>query len=162
MKRRYGTGGKADVFLAEFRQSRREQKKTIQELGRCIRYLTVLVYPGFDEVRQERLERGHFLDAILDSRIREGAFFSAQPKILDEAIEAVLNIEAFTKMEGGRRKTRYTRSEVQEKSKSHDPANDRHEKAFDELVEQAEKRIQQMITKKNSAAPQTHNWDDQK
>ena len=159
MKRRYGTGGKADVFLAELRQRRRGPKETIQELGQCIRDLTALAYPGFDEAGQDRLARGHFLDAILDSRIREG-LFRAQPKTLDEAIEAALNIEAFIKMEGGRRETRstgYTRSAVPEKSKSNNPAYDRLEKAVDELIGQAEKRIQQMLTKKNPAPPQTQN-----
>ena len=48
------------------------------------------------------------MDAIQDPRIREG-LFRAQPTTLDEAIEAVLNVEAFVNMESGRRQeARYT------------------------------------------------------
>ena len=59
-KRRYGPGGKADVFLAELRQRRRGPKETIQELGQTIRDLTALVYPDFDEDGQIDLQEGIF------------------------------------------------------------------------------------------------------
>ena len=162
MKRRYGAGGKADVFLAELRQRRRGPKETLHELGQSIRDITALAYPGFDEDGQDRLARGHFLDAILDPRIREG-LFRAQPRTLDEAIEAALNIEAFITMEGGRRETRstgYSRATVEEKSRLEDSAHSRLEKAVDELITKAEKRIQEMMNRKGET-PQTQNWGNQ-
>ena len=134
LKRRYGPGGKADVFLAELRQRRRGPKETIQELGQTIRDLTALAYPDFDEDGQDRLARGHFLDAILDGRVREG-LFRAQPRTLDEAIEAALNVEAFIKMEGGRRENRptgYTRAAVDERPRPNDPTHRRLEEAVNE------------------------------
>ena len=150
LKRRYGPGGKADVFLAELRQRRRGPKETIQELGQTIRDLTVLAYPDFDEDGQDRLARGHFLDAIMDARIREG-LFRAQPRTLDEAIEAARNVEAFIKMEGGRRENRptgYTRAAVEERPRPNDPTYRRLEEAVNELISRAESRIQHMLNQR--------------
>ena len=105
LKKRFGPAGKAEMYLAELRQRRREPKESLQELGQKIRDLSVLAYPEFDERGQDRLARGHFLDAIINPDIREG-LFRAQPRTLDRAVEAALNTEAFLKMEDQRNETR--------------------------------------------------------
>ena len=87
---RFGLGGKAEVYLAELRQRRRQPKESLQELGQAIRELCALSYPEFDEKGQDRLARGHFLDAVVTPEIREG-LFRAQPRTLDDAVEAALN-----------------------------------------------------------------------
>ncbi|XP_041467396.1 uncharacterized protein LOC121417729 [Lytechinus variegatus] len=113
LRNRFGLGGKAEVYLAELRQRRRQPKESLQELGQRIRELCGLAYPEFDEKGQDRLARGHFLDAIVTPEIREG-LFRAQPRTLDDAVEAALNTEAFLRMEGQRnevkRATRYSRA----------------------------------------------------
>ena len=139
--------------MAELRQRRRGTKETIQELGQTIRDLTALAYPDFDEDGQDRLARGHFLDAILDARVREG-LFRAQPRTLDEAIEAALNVEAFIKMEGGRRENRptgYTRAAVEERPSPNYPTHRRLEEAVNELISRAEGRIQQTLNQRMGA-----------
>ena len=101
VKNRFGLGGKAEVYLAQLRRRRRQPKESLQELGQTIRELCALSYPEFDEKGQDRLARGHFLDAVVTPEIREG-LFRAQPRTLDDAVEAALNTEAFVRMEGQR------------------------------------------------------------
>ena len=113
LRNRFGLGGKAEVYLAELRQRHRQPKESLQELGQTIRELCALSYPEFDEKGQDRLARGHFLDAVVTPEIREG-LFRAQPRTLDDAVEAALNTEAFLRMEGQRnevkRSTTYSRA----------------------------------------------------
>lgn len=147
MKKRYGPGGKAEVYLAELRQRRRGPKETLQELGQSIRDMTSLAYPEFDESGQDRLARGHFLDAIIDSKIREG-LFRAQPRSLDEAIEAALNTEAFLKMEGERKEYRHARYS---RAVTGDNATGSYASAEDTAwKEKMEKSIQDLILKTES------------
>ena len=101
LKHHFGPSGKADVFLAELRSRRRKPNETLQELGQSIRYMAGMAYLEFGADRQDKLARGHFLDAIMNPAIREG-LFRAQPHTLDEAIEAALNTEAFLQMEAER------------------------------------------------------------
>ena len=82
-------------------------------------------------------------EGILDAIVREG-LFRIQPRTLDEAIEAGLNVEAFIKMEGGRRKNRptgYTRAAVEERPRPNDPTHKQLEEAVNELISRAESRI---------------------
>ena len=102
------------------------------------------------------------MDAIIDPRIREG-LFRAQPRTLDEAIEAALNVEAFVKMESGRRQesryTGYSRALGEEQTvKPVEVVGDQLEKAVEELIARAENRIQQML---NRVAPQSHDRPSQ-
>ena len=110
-----------------------------------------MAYPGFDEDGQDQLARGHLMDAIIDPRIREG-LFRAQPRTLDEAIEAALNVEAFVNMESGRRQearyTEYSRALPEEHTvEPVEVVGYRLEKAVEELIARAENRIQQMLNR---------------
>ena len=107
LKHRFGPSGKADVFLAELRSRRRKPNETLQELGQSIRDLAGMAYQEFDANGQDKLARGHFLDAIINPAVREG-LFRAQPHTLDEAIEAALNTEAFLQMEAERGELRHS------------------------------------------------------
>ena len=95
------------MFLAV----RRKPKETLQELGQSVRELTALAYQEFDETGQDRLARGHFMDAVTKPDITEG-LFRAQPRTLDEAIEAALGTEAFLKVEVDR--TDWSPAEIQQ------------------------------------------------
>ena len=96
------------MFLAV----RRKPKETQQELGQSVREFTALAYQEFDETGQDRLARGHFMDAVTKPDITEG-LFRAQPRTLDEAIEAALaRTEAFLKVEVDR--TDWSPAEIQQ------------------------------------------------
>ena len=149
LKQRFGPAGKSEVFLAELRTRRRRPKESLQELGQSIRELTALAYQEFDEAGQDRLARGHFMDAIVRPEVREG-LFRAQPRTLDDAIEAALSTEAFLRMETERndsRSQRYSRAltddGVQQKSKS--------TKDADDAVSKLTKAVEKLIARSESA-----------
>ena len=138
------------MFLAELRTRRRRPKESLQELGQSIRELTALAHQEFDEAGQERLARCHFMDAVVRPEVRGGGggLFRAQPRTLDDAIEAALSTEAFLRMETERndsRSQRYSRAltddGVEQKSKSTKDADD----AVSKLTKAVEKLISRSL-----------------
>ena len=82
--------------------------------------------PKLDYAVQDRLAKGHFMDALVKPKLRE-AIFNSQKKTLEEMIYAAVVAEAFHNSEdqrmGTRRTSKYSRGMTKEEEMDQQPAD---------------------------------------
>ncbi|KAJ8051141.1 hypothetical protein HOLleu_04599 [Holothuria leucospilota] len=78
----------------QLRNRGRKKGETIPELAQDVKRLTRFAYPGASSHLQDQLARDHFVDCLEEPELRLGVH-QTRPKILEEAVQAALEIEAF-------------------------------------------------------------------
>ena len=96
LKNRYSGEQQADKYRSELQIRRRRDRETLSELHQDIRRLMALAYPRLTTDAREEIACDHFINALDDPefalKVKERA-----PRLLDEALNVALRLEAWAK-----------------------------------------------------------------